>query len=98
MRSAERYARLRRGSTARLATGLRGRRTLWAARITARRGAAFARDRSCARWAAPGSKPGGGALMRHHRFHYSARRPAVLAERSREMRLAPTTSEALLWQ
>jgi very-short-patch-repair endonuclease len=35
--------------------------------------------------------------LRNHRFHHSPYRQAVLAERAREMRVSPTTSEALLW-
>ncbi len=36
--------------------------------------------------------------MRKHRLQHSAHRQTVLGDRAREMRLAPTSSEALLWQ
>jgi very-short-patch-repair endonuclease len=36
--------------------------------------------------------------MRNHRFQHSSHRQAVLSERAREMRRAPTSSEQMLWQ
>ena len=36
--------------------------------------------------------------MSNHRVRHSAHREAVLEDRAREMRVAPTASEALLWQ
>jgi very-short-patch-repair endonuclease len=36
--------------------------------------------------------------MRNHRFQHSARRQSVLEQRAREMRLALTASEQVLWQ